>query len=63
MHLTKISNPAGSNHRDYATFKVSVSKNIYSSLRDRSFITSRGRGGGGRVQFFKRLDFRGGVNF
>ena len=56
MHLTKVSNPAGSTHRDYATFKVSVSKNIYSSLRDRSFITS---GGGGRVQFFKRLDFRG----
>ena len=55
MHLTKVSNPAGSTHRDYATFKVSVSKNIYSSLRDRSFITS----GGGRVQIFKRLDFPG----
>ena len=49
MHLTKVSNPAGSTHRDYATFKVSVSnKNIYSSLRDRSFIAS----GGGKGAIF-----------
>ena len=34
-------------------------------FRDRSFITSRGRGGGGKVwrgvQFSKRLDFRGAI--
>ena len=61
MHLTKVSNPAGSTHRDYATFKVSVSKNIYSSLRDRSFITSGGGGGGSN--FLRDLILGGGGQF
>ena len=43
-----------------------MSKNIYSSLRDRSFITSQRREGGG-YNFIQRLDsfffLGGGVNF
>ena len=30
-------------------------------FRDRSLITSRGRVGGGGLQFSKRLDFRGSI--